>query len=81
MKLLNQNNTHYGSQSQVKQIEQMITLHGHNTIFAKTHWPTHLNRIYGIILSQFWFLDDMHSKCVWKSNSYVYNSFFGRSYV
>ena len=52
------------------------------TIYANAHLLTHFNRNYGSILFQFQrFLDNVHTECVWKSNSNVSYSNFGRGYI
>ena len=57
---------------------QTSLIMGVPTIYAETHLRTHLNRNYGFIIFQLQrFLDNMHTKCVWKSNSNVSNSNFG----
>ena len=48
----------------------------------KAHWRTHLNRKYGIFLSQFVrFIDDANTKCGQKSNFNVSISNFDRGYI
>ena len=61
---------------------RQATAMGVATIYAKTHLRIHLNRNYGVILSQFQrFLNNTHTKCVLKSNSNVSNSNFGADYI